>query len=85
VLSGLALVGAGSERTGVARTAVTFRSLDETTIDWYLRSGEWRERAGAYAIQGCGAALVDRIDGDFWNVVGLPVSLLLELEPGLLR
>ena len=43
-------------------------------LRWYLDSGEWRERAGGYAIQGRGAALVERIDGDFWNVVGLPVA-----------
>jgi septum formation protein len=48
-------------------------------LDWYLDSGEWRERAGGYAIQGKGAALVERIDGDFWNVVGLPVPTLLDL------
>jgi septum formation protein len=48
-------------------------------LDWYLASGEWRERAGGYAIQGKGAALVERIDGDFWNVVGLPVPTLLDL------
>ena len=58
--------------SGVARTAVTFRTLDAALIDWYLATGEWRDRAGAYAIQGHGAALVARVDGDYWNVVGLP-------------
>ncbi len=53
-------------------------------IDWYLRSGEWRDRAGGYAIQGRGAALVSRIDGDYLNVVGLPVGTLLELAPDLI-
>jgi septum formation protein len=53
-------------------------------LRWYLNSGEWRERAGGYAIQGRGAALVERIDGDFWNVVGLPVPELLKLAPDLL-
>ena len=47
--------------------------LDRALIDWYLASGEWRDRAGGYAVQGRGAALVESIDGDYWNVVGLPV------------
>ena len=61
-----------------------FRALDEALIDWYLASGEWRERAGGYAIQGRGAALVAAIEGDYTNVVGLPVPTLLELAPWLL-
>jgi septum formation protein len=81
VFSGIALNG----RTAVAETAVTFRPLPQPLLRWYLDSGEWRERAGGYAIQGRGAALVERIDGDFWNVVGLPVPELLELAPDLLR
>jgi septum formation protein len=84
VWSGMALVSASSEQTAAARTLVAFRVLDEALIDWYLSSGEWRERAGAYAIQGRGAALVERIEGDYWNVVGLPVAKLLELAPDLL-
>jgi septum formation protein len=75
VWSGIAL----NERTAAACTEVTFRRLDERILDWYLDSGEWRERAGGYAIQGRGAALVERINGDFWNVVGLPVPTLLDL------
>jgi septum formation protein len=84
VWSGMALVSASSEQTAAARTLVAFRVLDEALIDWYLSSGEWRERAGAYANQGRGAALVERIEGDYWNVVGLPVAKLLELAPDLL-
>jgi nucleoside triphosphate pyrophosphatase len=84
VLSGLVLLEGGRERAGVERTAVTFRALDDGLRHWYLETGEWRDRAGAYAIQGHGAALVRRIEGDFWNVVGLPVALLLELAPELL-
>ena len=84
VYSGLALIHGGEERTGHTRTAVTFRALDEHLIDWYLRSGEWRDRAGGYAVQGRGAALIASIDGDYWNVVGLPVGLLLDLAPWLL-
>jgi septum formation protein len=85
VFSAVAIVGAdGGERVGVAATEVTFRALDEPTLAWYVASEEWRERAGGYAIQGRGAALVERIDGDYTNVVGLPVVLLLELLPDLL-
>ena len=52
-------------------------------LEPYLASGEWRDRAGAYAIQGLGSILVERLEGDFSNVVGLPVRLLLELAPEL--
>jgi septum formation protein len=83
VVSGLALVDEGREATAVAWTGVTFRGLDERTLRWYLDSGEWRERAGGYAIQGRGAALVASIDGDYLNVVGLPLATLLELKPSL--
>jgi septum formation protein len=84
VLSGVCLVRRGRERTAVARTAVRFRQLEPRLIDWYVAGGEWRERAGGYAIQGRGAALVAAIDGDYTNVVGLPVAALLGLWPGLL-
>jgi septum formation protein len=84
VISGLCLIERGRIRTAAARTVVEFRRLEEGLIEWYLRSGEWRERAGGYAIQGRGAALVAAIEGDYLNVVGLPVTTLLELEPGLL-
>jgi septum formation protein len=85
VVSGIALVGLeAAPRVASAATAVTFRALDEPMIDWYLAGGEWRERAGGYAIQGAGCALVDSIAGDWTNVVGLPVGKLLELFPGLL-
>jgi septum formation protein len=80
VWSGIAL----NERTATACTRVQFRDIDERLMRWYLSSGEWRDRAGGYAIQGRGAALVERIEGDFWNVVGLPVPALLELAPDLL-
>jgi septum formation protein len=80
VWSGIAF----NERTAAACTTVTFRPLHQPLLRWYLDSGEWRERAGGYAIQGRGAALVERIEGDFWNVVGLPVPELLKLAPDLL-
>ena len=85
VISGVALVDQqGKVRAATATTQVTFRPMDDAMIDWYLASGEWRERAGGYAIQGRGGALVDRIVGDYLNVVGLPVGTLLELWPDLL-
>jgi septum formation protein len=79
VVSGLTLRDALGEHTGHARTAVHFRPLDARAIDDYLARGEWRGRAGAYAIQEAGAALVTRVEGCFFNVVGLPVALLVEM------
>jgi septum formation protein len=72
------------ERSGVAISYVTFKPLDDATLSRYLQSGEWRDRAGAYAIQGLGAIMVDELRGDFSNVVGLPLSLVLELAPDVL-
>ena len=86
VISGIALRGPhGDERTDAAVTRVRFRHLEQDDIDWYVESGEWRDRAGGYAIQGRGAALVAEIEGDYWNVVGLPVAKLIELAPDLIR
>jgi septum formation protein len=85
VWSGIAVRRRGEERTSAACTRVRFRRLEQRDIDWYLATGEWRERAGGYAIQGRGAALVEEIAGDYWNVVGLPVAELLRLAPDLLR
>jgi septum formation protein len=85
VISGLALLRAdGDVQAATAVTQVTFRPLDDALVDWYVASGEWEGRAGGYAIQGRGAALVQAIDGDYLNVVGLPVATLIDLWPGLL-
>jgi septum formation protein len=90
VLSGIVLLRSGSaggqadERSAFARSLVTFRTLGAEEVELYLRSGEWRDRAGAYAIQGLGSILVERLEGDFSNVVGLPVRELLRLAPELL-
>jgi septum formation protein len=70
-------------RSGVARSLVTFIDLDDQAVSRYLASDEWRDRAGAYAIQGLGSTLIARLEGDFSNVVGLPLQLLLELAPEL--
>lgn len=85
VVSGVAVVEGAEMRTASATTRVSFRPLDPATLDWYLATEEWRERAGGYAIQGRGAALVAGIEGDYLNVVGLPVPALLELLPGILH
>ena len=84
VVSGLALRRGGRTEVVAAHTQVSFRAA-EGLIDWYLPHGEWRERAGGYAIQGRGAAFVERISGDYLNVVGLPVTALLDLWPGVLH
>ena len=85
VISGVALVGDdGSVRAATEITHVTFRPLDDRMVEWYLASREWEDRAGGYAIQGRGGALVERIEGDYLNVVGLPVGALLGLWPDLL-
>ena len=91
VLSGVAVLGtalgsdAPVERAAVATTRVRFRELTERELGLYLASREWEDRAGAYAIQGLGSILIEAIEGDFSNVVGLPVPTLLELIPGLLE
>ncbi|MGO9754457.1 MAG: Maf family protein [Solirubrobacteraceae bacterium] len=84
VISGVCVIDRERDRTAAASTAVSFRAFDHAELEWYLDSEEWRGRAGGYAIQGRGAALVAGIDGDYLNVVGLPVPTLLELMPGLL-
>jgi septum formation protein len=66
-------------------TRVRFRLFDEADVAWYVGTGEWEGRAGAYAIQERGGLLVDGIDGDWWTVVGLPVGLLARRMPQLLR
>lgn len=84
VLSGLALVDpGGGERSGLERSLVTFRTIDPEAMELYLASGEWRDRAGGYAIQGLGSILIEKLEGDFSNVVGLPVGALLGLAPEL--
>jgi len=85
VWGGLALRRANDEITAAAVTQVRFRELGDADIAWYIGTGEWRDRAGAYAIQGKGAALVESVDGDFWNVVGLPLAELVKVAPDLVR
>ncbi len=79
VVSGLCLRTPAWEELHEEVTHVTFRSLTPRDLAHYVASGEWEGRAGGYAIQGLGAGLVERVDGDFLNVVGLPGSLLVRL------
>jgi septum formation protein len=65
--------------TQVVHTAVTFVALDDATVDWYVRTGEPDGKAGGYAIQGAGGALVERLDGSVTNVIGLPLAETLEI------
>lgn len=79
VVSGVCLLGTDQDVVGHEITDVTFRLLSHDMVAAYLESGEWEGRAGAYAIQGLGGRLVERIEGDYLNVVGLPGALLVSL------
>ena len=79
VVSGLCLIAPGWEVVEAAATLVTFRALTPRDLAGYVASGEWEGRAGGYAIQGLGGALVERIEGDYLNIVGLPGALLVRL------
>jgi septum formation protein len=79
VVSGLCLLTPAWEVVEHEETRVTFRALTPRDVAAYVSAGEWQGRAGAYAIQGLGAALVERIEGDYLNVVGLPAALLVRL------
>lgn len=81
VLTGVALVRAetGRAAVGLERTRVRFAETTEEEIAWHVRTGELLDKAGAYAIQGRAALFIEAIEGDYWNVVGLPVRLVYEL------
>lgn len=81
VYTGLSLVRCsdGAEASGFERTRVLVRALTDSDIETYVAGGEPLDKAGAYGIQECGAAVVERVDGCFYNVVGLPVALLIRL------
>jgi len=81
VLTGVALVNGetGSSRVAHEVTQVRFAAMNEGEISWYLATGEPKDKAGAYAIQGHGARFIKEIRGDYFNIVGLPVRLLYEL------
>ncbi len=80
--TGVALVRAGNNRFVVDHetTRVRFGEMSEVEIDWYVASGEPRDKAGAYAVQGRGALFIEEIQGDYFNIVGLPIRLVYELS-----
>lgn len=86
VLTGIALVNGDEERTEVETTRVKFATLTPAEIDWYVATGEPMDKAGAYGIQGYASRFIERIEGSYANVVGLPVHrvyrLLREVPPG---
>jgi len=79
VMTAICLVANGVERQAIDQTRVTFRECSTQMLRDYVATGEPRDKAGAYGIQGWGAALVERIDGDFFSVMGLPLRLVLKL------
>ena len=79
VVSGVCLLAPEWEVVETETTTVTFRELTPRDLSASVETGEWEGRAGGYAIQGRGAALVERVDGDYLNVVGLPAALLIRL------
>jgi septum formation protein len=79
VVSGLCLRSPAWEELHRETTRVTFRALTARDLAHYIGSGEWQDRAGGYAIQGLGGSLVERLEGDYLNVVGLPAALLVRV------
>ena len=79
VCTGVAVAYRGETRSFAEQTRVTFHALSEGLIDWYVATGEPMDKAGSYGIQGKGALLVKGIEGDYFNVVGLPIASLYRL------
>ncbi len=74
VITGYAIISKEDTVTGFERTLVKFRNLDDELIEWYVETGESMDKAGGYGIQGLGGILVKGIEGDFYNVVGMPME-----------
>ncbi len=79
VLTGVALAGYGQTISGLERTRVKFAEMTDDEIDFLALNGEPLDKAGAYAVQAQAALFIERIDGDYWNVVGLPINLVYRL------
>jgi septum formation protein len=79
VMTGISVRAASGQMDDVVETVVYVRELSDAQVGWYVASGEGRDKAGAYAIQGLGSRFIPRIDGSYSNVVGLPVARVTEL------
>lgn len=79
VLTGVAVARNGFEKIGMQRTRVKFAKMTEAEIDFLVERGDPLDKAGAYAVQAQAALFIEGIEGDYWNVVGLPVSLVYRL------
>ena len=79
VMTGVAVAWRGRMLSGVEEVGVTFRALSDDEIKRYIETGEPMDKAGAYGIQGFGATIVERVDGDYFAVMGLPLNRLVRL------
>ncbi len=79
VLTGVAVVQKGDSRVGMQRTRVKFAKMNESEIDFLVEKGDPLDKAGAYAVQAQAALFIEGIEGDYWNVVGLPINLVYGL------
>ncbi len=79
VLTGVAIVKNGETRVGIRSTKVKFAELSDTEVEYLVMFGEPLDKAGAYAVQAQAALFIEGIEGDYWNVVGLPISLVYQL------
>ena len=82
VFTGVTVINGKKEESFYCETKVKFFELSESDIKNYLNTGEYKDKAGAYGIQGYGSLLVEKIDGDYFNVVGLPISRLNRILSG---
>lgn len=79
VYTGVAVITGGKADVRCCRTDVTFCPMSETEIDWYVSTGEPLDKAGAYGVQGPGGVFVERVEGNYFNVMGMPLPLLYQM------
>jgi septum formation protein len=85
VLTGVAIVGKGRTSVGLQRTRVKFTEMSDKEIRFLAAEGDPLDKAGAYAVQAQAALFIERIEGDYWNVVGLPISLVYRMFADMLQ